>query len=118
MAASLYLPRMLGVRIYRRLPGDANLLHDEGFPTGRASEKGLDGPTRNQPFDLAIRERRVGEWNLTLDARPQDGEALEPPARFRSLDQVGLAEQAKEYSSGPNIGPQLPRYTRKPLAWE
>ena len=45
---------------------------------------------RNQPFDLAIGEGGVREGSLAFGIGPEDHEAVEPPARVRSVGQIGF----------------------------
>ena len=73
-----------------KLEGEAALLYKEDFPACGASEESLDVAARNQPFDLAIGERGVQEGSLAFDLGPEDHEAVEPPARFRSVGQIGF----------------------------
>jgi hypothetical protein len=81
----------------------AILLDREDLPASEAREEGLDTAAGDQAFDLAIGECRIREGNLTFDLGAQDHEALEPPARSRSVGQTWFAEQAKQYPSRPNI---------------
>ena len=76
---------------YSKLSSDAALLYGEYLPARGASEEGLDVAVGNQPFDLTIGERRVRERRLTFEAGPKNHEAVEPPARFRSVGQIGFA---------------------------
>ena len=101
-----------------KLAGGAFLFDCQDFPAGRACEESLDVAARNQLFDFAIGERRVGERSLAFDIGPEDHEAVEPPARVRSSGQIGFAEQAKQYPSRPHARPQLRHQTRKRIAWE
>ena len=90
-----------------RLEGDTSLLDREDLPAREASDEGLDVAARNQAFDLAIGECRVRERDRGFDLGPQEHEAVEPPACACSGDQIGFAEQAKQYPAWPKIGPQL-----------
>ena len=73
-----------------KLEGEAALLYSEDLPACEASEESLDVAARNQPFDLAIGERGVREGSLAFDIGPEGHEAVEPPARFRSVGQIGF----------------------------
>ncbi len=101
-----------------KLDGEAALLYGEDFPARGASEESLDVAARNEPFDLAIGERGVWKGSLAFGIGPKHHEAVKPPARFRSVGQIGFTEQEKQYPSRPNIGPQLRHQTGKRISWE
>ncbi len=79
------------------------LLDRHDLTACRPGEEGLDITARDQVFDFAIGENRVGERQLTFRVRAERHKTVEPPARSRAIWQVGFAKQAKHYPASPQI---------------